>query len=209
MSARNEVSEIRDRFTEDSGEPGGQGPKRPLGDALLVLTAALVVVLALGILFAGCGQHDDSTSASATSSSPRVASDAGRTQVASAVAVPSAAVGGTRSQTVANDSTALQPDFDVAVIDTLVQPGQVLEFTAQGTADLTSLTLSDGRDRPVAMLREPGGGAWHAQYRVPLRPRHERFGVSLTGRNEAGRWRRAWVFLHVASAADSSEDDME
>jgi hypothetical protein len=194
MTTRNEVSETRERFTEDQGESGGPRSPRPFGDAMLVLAAALVVVISLGVLFAGCGQHDDS-SVSATSSNVSSAPSVGTTQVASAVpvAVPSAPVA-------TSDSTALQPDFVVSVLDTLVLPGQVVEFTAQGTKDLVSLTLNDGRDRPVAMLCEPGGDTWHAQYRVPLQPRHERFGVSLTGRNEAGRWRRTWVFLHVAKS---------
>jgi hypothetical protein len=44
---------------------------------------------------------------------------------------------------------------------------------------------------------------WRAQDRVPLHPRHERFGVSVTARNDADRWRRVWVFLNVG-APDSS-----
>jgi hypothetical protein len=208
MSTRNEVSEIRERFAEGQGESGG--PRRPHSwrNPVLALVALLVVVIAIGVVFAGCGQKDDSSSTASASGTTVAPQTEGRTQVVSSAAVATPGRGGGASSAPV-DSGGVQPDFEVSVVDTLVEPGQMMEFTVEGTPDLVSLTLADGRDRPVSLLREPGGNTWHAQYRVPLHPRRERFGISLTGRNASGHWRRSWVFLHVAGNDDDGPDSTE
>jgi hypothetical protein len=38
---------------------------------------------------------------------------------------------------------------------------------------------------------------WRVSYRVPLRPKQERLGLSVTAQNDLNRWRRVWIFLHV------------
>ena len=92
---------------------------------------------------------------------------------------------------------SVPPDLDVSPVDTLVVPGQAIEFDVRTTPDVARLTLSDGRDEPLAFVRDAGSDRWSVTYRVPLRTRVERWGVSITARTDANRWRRVWVFLHA------------
>ena len=124
--------------------------------------------------------------------------------------VPAAALGApvlTKSET----EESVPPDLDVSPVDTLVAPGQLIDFNVRTTSDVTRLALSDGRDEPLAFVREAGTDRWSVTYRVPLKPRVERWGVSITARTDAQRWRRVWVFLSVhdgreGAAVNSSAD---
>lgn len=96
-------------------------------------------------------------------------------------------------------SPSAPPDVVVSASDTAVTAGQAIEVTVEATPDVTEMALSDGFGDAIPMVRDSSGLTWRANYRVPLRPRSERLGLSVTAKNEHGRWRRVWHFLEVGS----------
>jgi hypothetical protein len=199
MRNRNEVSEIRERFTDGREvEPDTSLPREWSG-ALGAFAALFIAAVIAGVLLSGCGgQHESSVQADA-SGQGAVSGQGTQAQLASTAAMPAPAQGGLS----AGDRAVLEglpPDLSVSVGDTLVTPGQAVEFVVEGTDDVAQVALSDGRDEPMPFVRDTTGGVWRAQYRVPLHPKGERFGISVTARTNADRWRRVWVFLHTRSA---------
>ena len=91
--------------------------------------------------------------------------------------------------------------------DTLVTPGETVELTARGTPDVVEVTLWDGVHERLAFTRDAEGNTWRVQYRVPLRLKSERLGLSVTAKNEAGRWRRVWLFLKLRDGASETRAD--
>ena len=203
MKKQQEVSEVRDRFTDGSGDVAQAREHQSALHAIGVLAVVFVVVVAGGVLLASCGSKGDSSVQ--TSASGQVSSlDPGQhTTVASAVATPLPVQGGLSAADTAVRE-GLPPDLSVSVADTLVTPGQAVEFTVQGTPDVAQVALSDGRDDPMPFVRDQGTDTWRTQYRVPLHPRYERYGISVTAKTDADRWRRVWIFLHV-SQGDSTK----
>jgi len=92
---------------------------------------------------------------------------------------------------------ALPPDVKVTVADTLVTPGEPIAIVVRGTADVSRLELKDDFGDVLPFVRDADGRTWRVTYRVPLRPSHDRWGLSVTAHNESDRWRRVWVFLHA------------
>lgn len=201
MRNRNEVSEIRERFADGSEAAREGSMPGEWSKALGVFAVLFVASVIAGVVLSGCGQRSESRAQADVSAQPAVTTGAAtQAQVASTDAVPAAAPGGL---SVADRAVleGLPPDLSVSVADTLVAPGETVEFTVEGTEDVSQVALSDGRDEPTPFVRDAGTNLWRAQYRVPLHPRSERFGVSVTARNDADRWRRVWVFLHVETQA--------
>src|SRR5437667_442559 len=102
---------------------------------------------------------------------------------------------------------SMPPDLAVSVGDTLVTPGETVELTARGTPDVVEVTLWDGVHERLAFARDAEGNTWRVQYRVPLRLKSERLGLSVTAKNEAGRWRRVWLFLKLRDGASETRAD--
>jgi hypothetical protein len=204
MQKRIEVSEIRGQSAEGSGERKPARAERPWLAAFVAV--AVVLATAVGVaLLAGCGSHDDS-STQAASSGVTASPDASQpVQAAAAAATPAPAQGGLSIGDVAVRE-GLPPDFTVSASDTLVTPGQEVGFIVRGTEDVVEVALSDGRDDPMPFVRDADSDTWRLRYRAPLHPRHERFGVSITAKNDLNRWRRSWVFLHV-NTGDSTKTD--
>ncbi|MCC6348453.1 MAG: hypothetical protein IT347_02545 [Candidatus Eisenbacteria bacterium] len=211
MRERNEVTEIRERFADGDGYEA-QGTEaarwpRTVGLFTVLFTAAV----AAGLALAGCGNRGGGGAAaesSAAVASPAAAtpSQAAGTQVASAPVASGLSAGDLAVK------EGLPPDLSVTVPDTLVAPGEVVEFRVVGTTDVSQVALSDGRDEPLPFVRDAGTDTWRVQYRVPLHPRQDRFGVSVTARTDLNRWRRVWVFLHVErgdTTAVDNPDEME
>ena len=92
---------------------------------------------------------------------------------------------------------SLPPDLVAAVSDTFVTAGQPVEVVVQGTPDVAEMALSDGRGDPLPMVRDSLDNTWRVDYRVPLRPRQSRIGLSVTAKNEQQKWARVWLFLTV------------
>jgi hypothetical protein len=205
MRNRNEVSEVRERFTDGRGDEPDTSLPREWSGALGAFAALFIAAVIAGVLLSGCGGRHES-SAQADASAQGAGFEQGtQAQVASTVAVPAAAPGGLS----AGDRAVLEglpPDLSVSVGDTLVAPGETVEFVVEGTDDVAQVALSDGRDEPMPFVHDTTARVWRAQYRVPLHPRSERFGVSVTARTDADRWRRVWVFLHSKSAETDSSD---
>jgi len=91
----------------------------------------------------------------------------------------------------------LAPDLVAAVSDTFVTAGQGIEVHVQATPDVTEMALSDGRGDPLPMVRDSSGETWRVNYRVPLRPKQNRIGLSVTATNDVKKWARVWLFLTV------------
>lgn len=198
METRNEVSEIRERFTEESVEAAPSPAPVSWLRALGLFTMLLAAAIAGGLLLTSCGGTKQTSAKVAQSTSSTVESATPASPALATPAAPASAARGLSASDVAIRE-GLPPDLSVVVPDTLVRPGQAVEFTVEGTSDVAEVALSDGRDDPLAFVRDSGTDTWRTQYRVPLHPKHERFGVSVTAKTDANRWRRVWVFLHVAT----------
>jgi hypothetical protein len=167
--------------------------------------AALVTVI-------GCGGDGIDNSSDFAKSEPAAVVHTTEAQLASVVGESKSTTPVAVESTVREAGGSLPPDLEVSVPDTLVGRGQSVELTAIGTPDIKELILWDGlNDRQAFTHGE--GDTWRVTYRVPLRPRSERIGLSVTAKNEAGRWHRRWVFLTVGEegccAAPSGEPGTE
>lgn len=163
---------------------------------------ALAAPVAAGLILSSCGGSKTTTTSDA-SSQGSVAEAAEIPHADAAASTPSAG----QPQVIGADSTkqlsidALPPDIVVGPVDSAVSRGQPVEITVEGTPDVTEMSLSDGLNDPQAFYFDSGEKVWKAVYRVPLRPKSERLGLSVTARTDANRWRRVWVFLNVENEA--------
>lgn len=196
MWTRNEVTEVRERFADGSGDELRQESDGRFLKVFGMFTVLFVAAVAAGVALSGCGSNSGSTGHVSDNAPAVVTGDVATAQVASVTPAPPPAGSGLSAQDQAVRE-GLPPDLTVSVGDTLAAPGQAVEFTVVGTDDVREVALSDGRDEPLPFVRDAGTNVWRAQYRMPLRPRHDRLGVSVTARNDAQRWRRVWVFLSV------------
>jgi hypothetical protein len=78
-----------------------------------------------------------------------------------------------------------------------VTAGQPIEVKVQGTPDIVEMALADGRGDPIPMVRDSSDDTWRVDYRVPLKPKQNRLGLSVTAKNEQKKWARVWLFLTV------------
>jgi hypothetical protein len=151
---------------------------------------AMALVATLG-LAEGCA-HDHTRVSSEVSSSATqqavVASNEGLTVGASSPLPETGSVDGDRS---------VPPDLVAAVSDTFVTAGQPIEVKVQGTPDIVEMALADGRGDPIPMVRDSSDDTWRVDYRVPLKPKQNRLGLSVTAKNEQKKWARVWLFLTV------------
>jgi hypothetical protein len=203
MTSRNEVSEIRERFAGEIGvEATGPAPARWV-KVFGAFAALFVAAIAAGLVLSGCGASRDSGTKTEASAQVEGQETVTQAQVASVTGTPTPTQPGLSAEDMASRES-LPPDLEVTVADTLVSPGEVVDFTVEGTDDVSQIALSDGRDEPLPFVRDQGTNLWRVQYRVPLRPKHDRLAVSVTAMTELARWRRVWVFLHVEKG-DSTE----
>ncbi len=162
-------------------------------------TAALGCALVTGaIMLQGCGQQNGSSRQAA------LVPPATETPAAASVATPAEAVKpmvASTSTGTSGEGGALPPDVEVTVADTLVTPGEPIAIVVRGTADVSRLELKDDYGDVLPFVRDADGRTWRVTYRVPLRPSHERWGLSVTAHNDSDRWRRVWVFLHAQDGA--------
>jgi hypothetical protein len=167
-------------------------------------------VAAAVLLLSGCGGDRGATKVASTSTPAPVieTSSAGAAMPASAgPVVPGATVALSQGSTSNPAGEGLPPEIAIGDLETRVTPGQVVEVTVYGTPDVTEMSLWDGRGDRVAMLHDEARDVWTAKYRVPIRSREDRIGLSVTARNESSRWRRVWVFLHLGDGAVHQESE--
>jgi hypothetical protein len=92
---------------------------------------------------------------------------------------------------------SLPPDIVTSVSETVVEPGTAIEITAEGSADVREVILSDGIGRTQSFVYDLEAKSWRTFYRVPMRVQGERLGLSVTAKNDGNRWRRVWLFLDI------------
>jgi hypothetical protein len=92
---------------------------------------------------------------------------------------------------------SLAPEVDVEVADTSVQPGEAVEITALASPDVRDVVLSDRMGKTASFVYDLQAKAWKTYYRIPMKHRTDRLGLSVTARNDGNRWRRVWLFLSV------------
>ena len=186
--------------------------------------AAVAASFLLLLVALGCGKEEKRVSATTSDArsqsvvaapvaTPAQGDGAPRTALASGEA---GTAGGALQEEASGETpavegdAALPPEVVVSVPDSLAVPGSIVEITAEGSADVTAITLSDGRGQTRPFAYDPGANVWRASYRVPLRSATERLGLSVTATNGGNRWKRVWIFLNVlpkqtTAAVDSSE----
>jgi hypothetical protein len=190
---------------------------RTIESRLLLLSALALAVAALGCN-RGNGDpiskgavHDGGAVAARPASTPSSGGDG-------SIAVTTAAVGGVAETPLEAESTPrgedtevtpaeyLPPDVAVPTSEMLVTPGSVVEITAEGSSDVVEVVLTDDLGTTTNLQYDGSAGLWRTSYRVPLRMKGERVGLSVTAKNGTQRWRRVWVFLKDArgAAADTT-----
>lgn len=188
---------------------------RGLSGGLALGTTLLAAGLAIAFLAFGCGKEESGTVATgaAASAPTRVARNAAATPASAPTAgvaetTPQAdetSVQGLRMGTVSGDS--LPPEVIASTSVEHAAPGAIVEITAEGSADVTAMTLTDGRGRTQPFTFDEASGVWRTLYRAPLQTAGDRVGLSVTAKNAANRWRRVWIFLNVGrevAPADSA-----
>ena len=158
-----------------------------------VIAAATLAVTALG-----CGKRGGVQQASTASTASLAV------PVAQVGAVSSASPGSKTSEigskeagSIVASADSLPPEVTATAPDTLVAPGSVVEITAEGTPDVTDVTLWDGIGKQQRFAYDSTAKIWRAFYRVPIKLQTERLALSVTAKNGADRWRRVWVFFNV------------
>jgi len=160
-----------------------------------------LTVLAAALLLSSCGGERSQQTSVASESSPPQASEP--TAVPAMSVSPSGtAMPASVSMPQAGAAEGLPPEIALGETPSVVAPGEAVTFTVYGTPDVTEMSLWDGLNDRQAFVHDGSGDVWRVDYRVPLRPKQERIGLSVTAKNQAGRWRRVWVFLQVASTAE-------
>ena len=167
------------------------------GGDVLVMSFA---VAAATLLLSGCGEkkHERVAQASPPASVADVVP-----AVATAPAAPAQNAALSQGSTANGLDGSLPPEIALGEMDTLVTPGQPVHVTVYGTPDVTEISMFDGLNDRQALVHDTAHDTWSVDYRVPLRSKTDRIGLSLTAKNGANRWRRVWVFLKVGSSSSA------
>lgn len=170
---------------------------RALGGSALLLT-----LVTGAVILHGCGgAKSENSSESSEAAGGSLSAATGSSAYEQTAAVPAAVIEQPRSES--EEGGVLPPEIALDEMNLSVVPGQAITVRVQGTPDVTGMLLSDGINDPQSLVRDSSGDdSWRVDYRVPLRPKQERLGLSVTAKNEANRWRRIWVFLEVQKPAD-------
>ena len=173
--------------------------RRTLALLGLELTGLIVAAVSIGLIVGSCGEKQDDT----TSAAAQPVAAAAPSEVATVVShVPAPTSEGEEIPS----AHSLPPEVSASVSDTLVAPGSAIEISAEASVDATDLSLWDGVGKRQPFSYDEAGKVWHAFYRVPLRSA-DRLALSVTAKNEGGRWRRVWLFLRVDRGTSVTEPD--
>ena len=164
--------------------------------------AAWILIAALaGLAAGGCGKSKtESTPAAEVVSQERVVDPAVQASQTPSDSAQSHAAGAQGAGT--REGDAMPPEIAASAPDSALAPGAIVEITARATTDVAEMTLRDdlGQQQPFAY--DAASMRWHARYRIPLRVHGDRVALSVTARNAAGLWRRAWVSLAIKDEAN-------
>ena len=148
---------------------------------------------AIGLIAGGCGEKSTDQMAATSGSISAALSEPG----AATAVVASQTPGGSQPEgDYVASADSLPPEVAASVADSLVVPGTAVEITAQASLDAMELMLWDGLGKRQPFVYDEPGKVWRAFYRVPLKSA-DRVGLSVTAKNDGGRWRRVWVFLDI------------
>ena len=165
------------------------------------LVASIFVSAALALVALGCGEQKQKATAeiSNTDAPMATAHDTAPTPGGQAVA---ASATGTPEQV--GQVESLPPDVAATAPDTLVQAGSVVTITALGSADVTSVTLADGLGEKTPFTYDSESNLWRVSYRIPVKIREDRIGLSVTATTDANRYKKVWVFLKTRESAEKT-----
>ena len=184
---------------DNEPKPQKHNDRRTLALLGLELTGLIVAAVSIGLIAGSCGEKQDDT----TSAAAQPLASAAPSEVATVVShVPAPATEGGE----VSSAESLPPEVTASVSDTLVSPGSAIEITAEASVDATDLSLWDGVGKRQPFSYDEAGKVWHVFYRVPLRSA-DRLALSVTAKNEGGRWRRVWLFLRVDRGPSVTEPD--
>jgi hypothetical protein len=172
--------------------------------------AFLLVALSVSLMLSSCGSSKKSGAQQAGGDAAEAAeqpiSGIGTTPVTAAT-TPVVAEPIEGGWPVTAQPESLPPDIAVTVGDTLVVPGENVELLAQASVDVIGISLSDGLHNGIAFAYDGDARAWRTSYRVPLRPHGDRISLSVTAKNDVGRWCRHWVFLSVDRGTTTAPEE--
>ena len=186
---------------------------------LTVGILALAVAIPIAFLALGCGKQNETTTTSATpepgvdqaggnnTGQIVVASTGGLTGANEGAAGTDATPGQTADQVGILD--AVHPDVVASAPDSVLTPGSVVEITAEGSPDVSDLTLTDRLGKKTAFTYDTARAIWRVSYRVPLRSREDLIGLSVTATNRAGLSKRVWIFLKFREATNVESVEVE
>ena len=182
---------------------GGAGSSRRgnIQGAALLGAAAALALIALG-----CGKQEAESTAGTGEERVGAIAESRLTPVAapaSAIRQPEVTTGS--ATPVFGDS--LPPDVQAFAPDSLVAPGGVVEITAQGSTDITELTLTDRLGQKYPFVYDSDAKGWRVSYRVPIGTHLAKLGLSVTATNGVHRWKRVWVFLKVEGGVGDEGSD--
>jgi len=185
---------------------------RTIESRLLLLSALALAVAALGCnresgeTISKGAVHNGGAVAARPASAPTSGGDG-------SVVATTAAVGGVAETPLEAESTPrgedtevtpaeyLPPEVAVPSGEMLVTPGSVVEITAEGSSDVVEVVLADDLGAKTNLQYDGSVGVWRGSYRVPLRLKGDRLGLSITAKNGTQRWRRVWIFLKDSRSA--------
>jgi hypothetical protein len=181
-----------------------KGATRRAGLVTGVVTLASV---ATAFVMAGCGeQHQEAQVSDQAATTAVVAAQPAKSNITSGLGTGGASSDSNVADEYAASPDALPPDVAASAAESQVSAGGVAEITAMGSDDVEEVLLSDGIGKAQPMVYDTELKAWHAYYRVPVKPRSERVALSVTAKNADHRWRRVWVFLNVAKEIPQAND---
>ena len=179
----------RDATMEDS--PRKPAPSRELLISAAIAGGLVLIAVTIGVLLSSCGGTD-------RSSGDQVAAQPVQSRaVEPADAKPAPPPTHAEPSGVTKPAQGPIPDVTASVADTMAAPGDSVEIIARGTPDVTEVTVWDGIHDKQALAYDAAAKLWRGAYRMPLSPKRERVGLSVTAKNGANRWRRVWIFLRV------------
>lgn len=166
-------------------------------DRRFFLTTALVgATLLVALVALGCGEQKGKATA-------ELAAQEAAAPVAQGAPAPQAAVAGTETLQTGEERSdlsqveTLPPDIVAAGPESIAVPGSVVTIAATGSADVTSVMLTDRAGEKTPFTFDSESNLWKASYRVPLRVATDKLGLAVTATTEANRYKRVWVFLRL------------
>ena len=178
-----------------------------------ILTVAVAVPLAF--LALGCGKQTETAATNATQEPVTGEAATGQIVVASTGGITGTGVSNAGAEAAPSEgeradlANAVPPDVAASAPDSVLTPGGVVEITAEGSPDVSDITLTDRLGKKTAFTYDTARSLWRVSYRVPLRSREDLLGLSVTATNPAGLSKRVWIFLKFREPTNAESVEVE